>query len=223
VEALIRWQSPEFGLVMPGEFIPVAEETDVITRIGEWVLRTACAQNQAWQQAGLPPLRLAANISSRQVRKPGLCDTVEAVLQESGLDPSLLELEITESALIGDEPSVVDNLNRVKRLGVRLALDDFGTGYSSLSHLVRFPIDTLKIDLSFVQRIGIERQADAIIAAVVAMAHRLQLDVTAEGVETWEQEQFLRAEGCDEFQGFLFSRAVEPDALAALLRPKKKS
>ena len=221
VEALIRWHSPDFGLVMPGEFIPVAEETDLILRIGEWVLKTACAQGRAWQQAGLPPLRMASNISSQQVRKPELVDLVQATLDESGFDPTMLELEITESALIGDDPAVVDTLQRVKRLGVRLALDDFGTGFSSLSHLVRFPIDTLKIDQSFVQRVGIERQADAIIAAVVAMAHRLNLAVIAEGVETWEQEQFLRSEGCDEFQGYLFSRPIEVDALVALLRPEK--
>jgi EAL domain-containing protein (putative c-di-GMP-specific phosphodiesterase class I) len=207
--------------VMPGEFIPVAEETDLILRIGEWVLKTACAQGLAWQQAGLPPLRMASNISSQQVRKPELVDLVQATLDESGFDPAQLELEITESALIGDDPGVVDTLKRVKRLGVRLALDDFGTGYSSLSHLVRFPIDTLKIDQSFVQRVGIERQTDAIIAAVVAMAHRLKLAVIAEGVETWEQEQFLRSEGCDEFQGYLFSHPVEVDALVALLRPEK--
>jgi EAL domain-containing protein (putative c-di-GMP-specific phosphodiesterase class I) len=199
----------------------VAEETDLILRIGEWVLKTACAQGRAWQQAGLPPLRMASNISSQQVRKPELVDLVQATLDESGFDPTLLELEITESALIGDDPAVVDTLQRVKRLGVRLALDDFGTGYSSLSHLVRFPIDTLKIDQSFVQRVGVERQADAIIAAVVAMAHRLKLAVIAEGVETWEQEQFLRSEGCDEFQGYLFSRPIEVDALVALLRPEK--
>jgi EAL domain-containing protein (putative c-di-GMP-specific phosphodiesterase class I) len=185
------------------------------------VLKTACAQGRAWQQAGLPPLRMASNISSQQVRKPELVDLVQATLDESGFDPTLLELEITESALIGDDPAVVDTLQRVKRLGVRLALDDFGTGFSSLSHLVRFPIDTLKIDQSFVQRVGIERQADAIIAAVVAMAHRLKLAVIAEGVETWEQEQFLRSEGCDEFQGYLFSRPIEVDALVALLRAEK--
>ncbi len=153
------------------------------------------------------------------MRKPGTVEIVERVLRESQLDPNRLELEITESALIGDEPGVVETLDGLKRLGIRLALDDFGTGYSSLSYLVRFPIDTLKIDRSFVSRIGTDEQAQAIIAAVVAMAHRLDLSVTAEGVETPEQEAFLRAEGCDVLQGFLFSRPIEPDALFTLLQP----
>jgi EAL domain-containing protein (putative c-di-GMP-specific phosphodiesterase class I) len=147
-----------------------------------------------------------------------MVETVERALRESGLDPERLELEITESALIGDEPGVVETLNGLKSLGVRLALDDFGTGYSSLSYLVRFPIDALKIDRSFVRGIGSDEQAGAIIAAVVAMAHRLHLSVTAEGVETEEQESFLRAEGCDTLQGFRFSRPVEAEALDTLLR-----
>lgn len=219
VEALARWTSDECGPVPPNEFIPLAEETGLIETLGEWALRTACTQGRAWDRAGLHPLRVSVNISSHQVRKPGTVEIVERVLRESQLDPSRLELEITESALIGDEPGVVETLDGLKRLGIRLALDDFGTGYSSLSYLVRFPIDTLKIDRSFVSRIGTDEQAQAIIAAVVAMAHRLDLSVTAEGVETPEQEAFLRAEGCDVLQGFLFSRPIEPDALFTLLQP----
>jgi diguanylate cyclase (GGDEF)-like protein len=219
VEALARWTSEECGPVPPNEFIPLAEETGLIESLGTWALHTACTQGRAWDRAGLHPLRVNVNISSHQVRKPGTVEIVERVLRESQLDPSRLELEITESALIGDEPGVGETLDGLKRLGIRLALDDFGTGYSSLSYLVRFPIDTLKIDRSFVSRIGADEQAQGIIAAVVAMAHRLNLSVTAEGVETPEQEAFLRAEGCDVLQGYLFSRPIEPDALFTLLHP----
>jgi EAL domain-containing protein (putative c-di-GMP-specific phosphodiesterase class I) len=221
VEALVRWPSREFGMVSPGEFIPLAEETGLIGPLGEWVLQTACSQNCAWQQAGLPPLRVAVNVSSHQVRKPGMVEAVARALRHSGLHPGHLELEITESALLGDEPSVVETLSGLKQLGVRLTLDDFGTGYSSLSHLVRFPIDWLKVDQAFVRGIGKDPQASAIVAAVVAMAHRLKLGVTAEGVETEEQAEFLRAEGCDHLQGFLFSRPIEASALAPLLRRRK--
>jgi diguanylate cyclase (GGDEF)-like protein len=221
VEALARWTSEECGPVPPNEFIPLAEETGLIETLGEWALRTACAQGRGWDQAGLDPLRVSVNISSQQVRKPGTVEIVERVLRESHLDPSRLELEITESVLIGDEPGVSETLDGLKRLGIRLALDDFGTGYSSLSYLVRFPIDTIKIDRSFVSRIGTDEQAQAIVAAVVAMAHRMNLSVTAEGVETPEQEAFLRAEGCDVLQGYLFSRPIEPDALFTLLQPSE--
>ncbi len=215
-EALLRWNSPEFGSVSPGEFISIAEESGLIGELGEWVLRTACAQVQRWRTAH-PDLRIAVNVSSHQVRKPGLPQIVDAALRDSGLDPAHLELEITESALLGNEACVVNTLNQLKDMGVRLALDDFGTGFSSLSHLVHFPIDTLKIDQSFVHDIG-GPQSGVVIAAVLAMAHRLQLSVTAEGVETREQEEFLRTEGCDRFQGYRFSRPLSPEAFEALLR-----
>lgn len=215
-EALLRWTSPEFGSVSPAEFIPVAEESGLIGELGEWVLRTACAQLQRWRAAH-PDLHIAVNVSSHQVRKPGLSGIVEGALRDSGLDPAHLELEITESALLGNEECVVSTLNDLKDMGVRLALDDFGTGFSSLSHLVHFPIDTLKIDQSFVHDIG-GPQSGVVIAAVLAMAHRLQLSVTAEGVETREQEEFLRSEGCDRFQGYRFSRPLSPEAFEALLR-----
>jgi diguanylate cyclase (GGDEF)-like protein/PAS domain S-box-containing protein len=217
-EALVRWQSPEHGLVSPGEFIPLAEETGLIGAVGEWVLRTACAQTRAWRDAGLPIERIAVNVSSYQLRRPGLADLVDHALQEIGLDPTHLELEITESALIGIDQGVVGTLARIKDLGVRIALDDFGTGYSSLSHLVRFPIDTLKIDRSFVAALESDDQARGIIAAVIAMAHRLHLDVTAEGVETEAQEDFLRSEGCDAIQGYLACRPVEPVRFEGVLR-----
>ncbi len=213
-EALVRWQSPKLGLVKPAEFISIAEESGLIGPLGEWVLRHACAQARAWQVRGLPSLRLGVNVSSRQMHRPELLAIVEGALRDGGLDPRLLELEITESALLGDDPRLLANLDGLKRLGVRLALDDFGTGFSSLSHLVRFPIDTLKIDQSFVGGIGREEQADAIIAAVVAMLHRLELTVVAEGVETAVQERFLVAEGCDVLQGFRIGHPVEPDCFA---------
>jgi diguanylate cyclase (GGDEF)-like protein len=217
-EALVRWRSPDYGLLPPADFIPLAEESGLIVPLGEWVLRTACGQTRVWQEAGLPELRIAVNVSSHQVHKGGLRDAVERALRDAGLDASRLEIEITESALIGDEPEVVETLSGLRRMGVRIALDDFGTGYSSLSHLVRFPFDALKIDRCFVNEIGAEGQGNAIIAAVVAMAQRLQLTVTAEGVETPEQQEFLRAEGCDLLQGFLTGRPVEADALEELLR-----
>ena len=216
VEALLRWDSPELGSISPAEFIPVAEESGRIGDLGEWVLRTACAKVKELQSIA-PQLRVSVNVSSHQVRKPGLPDLVDRALRHAGLDPADLELEITESALLGNEDCVVETLNELKEIGVRLALDDFGTGYSSLSHLVHFPIDTLKIDQSFVRDIG-GPQSGVVIAAVMAMAHRLQLSVTAEGVETREQEEFLRNEGCDSFQGYRFSKPIPPDALEPLLR-----
>jgi diguanylate cyclase (GGDEF)-like protein/PAS domain S-box-containing protein len=218
-EALLRWTSPDFGNVPPAEFIAVAEECGLIAELGEWVLRTACAQVQRWR-ATHPKLSVSVNVSSHQVRRPGLPEIVDSALRESRLDPSHLELEITESALLGNEECVVETLGRLKDMGVRLALDDFGTGFSSLSHLVHFPIDTLKIDQSFVQDIG-GPQAGVVIAAVLAMAHRLRLSVTAEGVETREQEEFLRTEGCDRFQGYRFSRPLTPEAFEALLRGQR--
>ncbi len=216
VEALLRWDSPELGSISPAEFIPVAEESGCIGDLGEWVLQTACTKLKELQSI-TPQLRVSVNVSSHQVRKPGLPDLVDRALRHAGLDPVDLELEITESALLGNEDCVVETLNELKEIGVRLALDDFGTGYSSLSHLVHFPIDTLKIDQSFVSDIG-GPQSGVVIAAVMAMAHRLQLSVTAEGVETREQEEFLRNEGCDSFQGYRFSKPIPPDALETLLR-----
>jgi diguanylate cyclase (GGDEF)-like protein len=218
VEALVRWQSPEFGLLYPNEFIPLAEECGVIENLGEWVLKTACAQVRSWKGQGLSPLRLSVNISSRQFRKPGIAQIVEEALASNGLASRSLELEITESAIIGEEPNVIESLNSLKELGVGLALDDFGTGYSSLTHLIRFPIDRIKIDRSFVSRIGQDPQSDAIVAALVGMAHRLGLSVTGEGVETEEQESFLRDEDCDILQGFRIGRPGDAATVAKLAR-----
>jgi len=218
VEALVRWQSPEFGLLPPVEFIPLAEETGLIEPLGESVLNTACAQLCSWEQQGLALLRMSVNISSQQVRKPGIARIVADALERNGLDPRRLELEITESAIIGEEPHVIEALHALKQLGVDLALDDFGTGYSSLTHLIRLPIDRIKIDRSFVSRIGEDPHSDAIVAALVGMAHRLGLSVTAEGIETPEQERFLLAQDCDILQGFLIGRPDEAVKIAELAR-----
>ena len=222
VEALVRWRSPDHGFLPPADFIPLAEETGLIVPVGEWVLRTACAQLRAWLESGYPDLRMAVNVSSKQVHRGGLLDTVERALRDTLLEPSFLEVEITESVLIGHEADVVETLTGLRDIGVKLSLDDFGTGYSSLSHLVEFPIDALKIDRSFVNEIGTAGSSDAIISAVLAMAHRLELTVTAEGVETRAQQQFLQAEGCDLLQGFLLSRPVAAEPLEELLEKRKE-
>jgi len=217
MEALVRWRRPDGGLALPMEFIPIAEETGLILPLGEWVIRRACAQNRTWQDEGLPPFPMAVNVSAHQVRKPGFLEMVKSALEESRLDPGLLEIEITESALMEDEGTVKDALDGVKRLGVRLSLDDFGTGYSSLGQLSRFPLDGIKIDRCFLANIDGTRTA-AIIPAVVAMAGRLGLTVTAEGVETPEQKSFAEAGGCDFLQGFLISPPLEADEFADLVR-----
>lgn len=217
VEALVRWQHPELGEVPPGHFIAMAEETGLIVPLGKWVLNTACAQNVAWQRAGLPPLRMAVNLSARQFSDEDLLSDIESALTSSGMSPELLELELTESMVMhnADRSGVV--LARIKQLGVRLAIDDFGVGYSSLTHLKRFPIDTLKIDRSFVRDLPQNHEDRAITQAIIAMGRSLNLTVVAEGVETLEQQSFLRDNACDESQGFLFSRAISGDQFAALL------
>jgi diguanylate cyclase (GGDEF)-like protein len=222
-EALVRWQSEDFGNVPPSEFIPLAEETGLIGPLGEWVLRQACEQNRAWRRAGLTPVPVAVNVSSLQFGEQGMVEMVRRALRDFELVPHDLELELTESALFGDDPAVIEAMRALKELGIRLALDDFGTGYSSLSYLVRFPIDKIKIDRSFVMNVGSDAQADAMIAAVVAMARRLGLSVTAEGVETAEQKAFLGAEGCDTLQGYLLGRPLDSAAVAALLRERAGS
>jgi diguanylate cyclase (GGDEF)-like protein len=218
VEALVRWRSEEFGLVTPEEFIPLAEDTGLIESLGEWVLRSAFTQQRAWLDAGLEPGRLAVNVSSRQLVRPELVRRVRALLEECSLEPDAIELEITEGVLMDDEPAVLEALHSLKELGVRLALDDFGTGYSSLSRLFRFPIDILKIDQTFVREIGTDSKPDAIIAAVVAMARRLRLVVTAEGVETEHQRSFLCSEGCDRLQGYLIAPPLEAGPAGELIR-----
>ncbi|MBI1921775.1 MAG: EAL domain-containing protein [Geobacter sp.] len=222
MEALLRWQSPEMGLIPPGRFIPLAEETGLIVPIGEWVLKSACLQNKAWQDAGFPPLVVAVNLSTRQFRKEGLDEMVALTLEETGLEPRWLELEIVESMLMHDEEGAEATLSKLKEHGIRLTVDDFGTGYSSLGRLKRFPFDKLKIDQSFVRDITINPDSAAIAAAIIALGHRLNLRVIAEGIETEGQLSYLRSHGCDEMQGFHFSRPVPPQAFEQLLREKRQ-
>ncbi len=204
MEALLRWMHPGMGMISPTKFIPLAEETGLIVPIGAWVLRAACAQNRAWQDEGLPPLRVAVNLSARQFAQDDLHALILAVLQETGLAPELLELEITESVTMDNPEHAATLLKQLKALGIRLAIDDFGTGYSSLSYLKRFPIDNVKIDRSFIKDIPDDEDDVAITQAVIAMAHSLRLKVIAEGVESEQHLAFLREHECDEAQGYLF-------------------
>ncbi|MEF2249052.1 putative bifunctional diguanylate cyclase/phosphodiesterase [Ralstonia solanacearum] len=216
VEALVRWRHPEIGLIGPGEFIAVAEETGLIVPLGLWVLRTACQQAAQWLREGRATLRVAVNLSPRQTRDPALVENVLGILRETGLPPHLLELEITESVLMEDMDANIKLLEALHAAGVNLSIDDFGTGYSSLAYLQRFPIHKLKIDRSFVQRMP--GDGEAIAGAVIAMAHNLRMQVVAEGVEHAGQLAWLRAAGCDLGQGYLFSRPLYADQLMSWLR-----
>jgi diguanylate cyclase (GGDEF)-like protein/PAS domain S-box-containing protein len=215
-EALIRWQLTGGG-VPPSRFIPVAEEIGLIGPIGEWVLQTACAQNKRWQDAGLPPSVVSVNVSPRQFRRDDLLATIARTLATTGLDPRYLEIELTESTVMQDGERMVETLYAIKNLGVKISVDDFGTGYSSLSYLKRFPVDRLKVDRSFVQDIATDADDAAIVRTIIALGHNLGLKVLAEGVETEEQIEFLRANGCDELQGYYFSRPVSAWRMAKLL------
>ncbi|CAA7599556.1 diguanylate cyclase (GGDEF) domain protein [Acididesulfobacillus acetoxydans] len=222
VEALLRWHttleglSPE-GLVMPGTFIPAAEETGLIIPIGWWVLRSACAQSRAWRTQGYPPLRMAVNISARQLRDGNFIRDLQEIIAAGDLDPEWLELEITESVIIENAAATVELLQQIKRLGVRISLDDFGTGYSSLNYLRRLPIDTLKIDKSFIENIALDTKGAKVVTGIIQLAHSLDLTVLAEGVETPAQRLFLLANRCDVMQGFLFSRPVPAEEMERLL------
>jgi diguanylate cyclase (GGDEF)-like protein len=218
MEALVRWRHPEWGLVSPARFIPVAEETGLIIPIGERVLRAACEQNRRWQEQGVAPFRMSVNLSARQFQKVDLRTLVAGVLHQSGLDPRWLELELTESMLMSDADRTVATLNALHAMGVGLALDDFGTGYSSLSYLKRYPIDTIKIDQSFVRHITTEADDAAIAVAIIAMANSLKLTVVAEGVETEEQKAFFVQQGCDAIQGYLISRPLPAEEITEWLR-----
>lgn len=217
VEALVRWNNPELGAVPPVEFIPLAEETGLILSIGQWVLRTACAQARAWLDAGVSFERIAVNVSARQFVQNRFPEMVAEILRETNLDPRALELELTESLLMKDAVGAADTLTELKELGVQLAIDDFGTGYSSMSRLKHFPIDRLKIDQSFVQEINTSPKDAAIACAVIAMADNMRLNVVAEGVETEGQLEFLKGNACDEIQGFYLCHPLPADAITDFL------
>ena len=217
VEALLRWTHPLRGEIPPADFIPVAEDTGLIDPIGEWVLRQACAQNRAWQDQGLPPVRIAVNLSVRQLRHKRFAEKVAEILDETGLAADWLEVELTESMVMQYAKETLGMLWQLKSMGIRLSVDDFGTGYSSLNYLKRLPVDTLKIDRSFVERIDSDADDQAISDAIIALAASLHLRVVAEGVETEAQYGYLRDHGCDEAQGYFFSRPVTGDEVARLL------
>ncbi len=218
MEALLRWRHPEAGLIAPASFIRVAEETGLIIPIGEWVLHTACLQAKAWQEAGFPRLRLGVNISSRQFDQPDFIDMVDRVLQQTGYDPNLLELELTEGIVMENVPDTIMTLTDLKVRGINLAIDDFGTGYSSLSYLKHFPFDRLKIAQEFVRDISIDPEDAAIVEAITGMAHSLGLEVIAEGVERRDQLDFLRDRHCHDMQGFYFSPPLTVEEITARFR-----
>ncbi|QSF46124.1 bifunctional diguanylate cyclase/phosphodiesterase [Paenibacillus tianjinensis] len=219
MEALLRWNHPKRGMVSPVEFIPIAEESGLIVPIGEWVLKTACRQNKEWQAVGYRPICVSINLSMRQFLQPNLAGKIDAILQEIGLDPCYVDLEITESMTL-DKETAFDQLNRLKRLGVFISIDDFGTGYSSLHYLKNMPIDRLKIDRSFVSEVMEDSNNAAIVSTITSMAHHLKLKVTAEGVENKDQLNFLRQQHCHEAQGYLFSKPVKAAEFeTAFLKP----
>jgi len=218
VEALLRWHHPQRGLLMPAQFIPIAEDSSLIVPLGRWVLRQACAQCRAWRAAGLPTLRVHVNVSAAQFRRDDVASTVSEVLAETGLPPDGLGLEVTESLLVADFPAAAETLHSLRRLGVQLSLDDFGTGYSSLIYLSHFPFDRLKIDKTFVRGLIANSNDAAIVRAIIAMGHALGMRVLGEGVETAEQRCSLAAEGCDEIQGHLISRPLPAEQIAEFLQ-----
>jgi diguanylate cyclase (GGDEF)-like protein len=218
VEALVRWNHPELGLLSPIQFIPQAEETGLIVAIGRWVLNTACAQHMAWQRAGLPPMSMAVNVSPRQFSDLNLLHDIDRALAVSEMDPKFLQIEITESMVMLNVERAIRVLDAIQSRGVRLAIDDFGTGYSSMSMLKRFPIDTIKIDRSFVRDLPDSSEDKAIAEAIINMGKALGLTIVAEGVETIEQDKFMRDHDCDEIQGYLFSKPATPDGIVALMK-----
>lgn len=218
LEALLRWKSPEYGMITPGKFIPLAEQTGLINPIGEWVLRQACAQNMSWKRMGLPSVRVAVNLSVIQLRNPKLHDIVKEVLEETGLHPADLELEITESAATKESDYIIDLLVRLKSLGIMLSIDDFGTEYSSLSRLKMLPVDRIKMDMQFVHGIDGSDKDKAITKIIINLAKNLGLKVIAEGVETETQLDFLNQKLCDEVQGFYYFRPMPPEQVENVLR-----
>jgi diguanylate cyclase (GGDEF)-like protein len=224
VEALLRWEHPDLGVVAPLRFLPIAEETGLIVPIGRWVLKTACSQNMAWQHAGVPPLGIAVNLSARQFSDENLLEDVSSILKATGMSPHLLEFEITESLLMRNVEATLRIVTGLKALGVRIAIDDFGTGYISLATLQHFPLDTIKIDRSFIRCMTSDAENTALADAIIAVGKRLSVTVVAQGVETMEQADFLRAQPCDEFQGFYFNRPVPPEEfIQSLFKPAREA
>jgi EAL domain-containing protein (putative c-di-GMP-specific phosphodiesterase class I) len=217
-EALIRWVHPSRGLVSPADFIPLAEECGLIGAIGEWVIREACRQARAWQEEGVPSLRISVNLSASQFREAGLVDSIRRALDDVGLQARYLEVELTESAVMSDPEQSVAILEQLSAMGVLVSVDDFGTGYSSMSYLRRFPIDKLKIDRVFINEIASRPEDASIVRAIVSLAHSLNLKVVAEGVETPAQLDFLKTAGCDEYQGYHYSRPLPADQFQRLIR-----
>jgi predicted signal transduction protein with EAL and GGDEF domain len=220
VEALLRWRSPELGAVSPARFIPVAEETGMIVPIGEWVLRTACLQAQAWNKDGFA-VSMAVNLSPRQLRQPDVVEVISKVLRDTGLPPQRLELEITEGTIMEDLAGGVEKLERLRNLGVSLAIDDFGTGYSSLGYLAKLPLQTLKIDRSFISALETDSHAMTLVSTIMSLSRALKLKVVAEGVETVGQREILRGMECEEMQGYLFSSPVTAEKLRALMEKRR--
>jgi EAL domain-containing protein (putative c-di-GMP-specific phosphodiesterase class I) len=217
-EALIRWRHPQRGVVLPGEFISVAEESGLLDAIGEWVLVEACRQAKAWQREGLRPMRVAVNLAPSQFRLTNLVDQIRHALEAAQLEPQYLEVELTESAVMSDAEESIIILEAISRMGVLVSVDDFGTGYSSMSYLRRFPIDKLKIDRCFVEEMTQRPEDASIVRAIISLAHSLHLKVIAEGVETPEQLELLTHLGCDQYQGYYFSPALLPAQFAALVK-----
>jgi EAL domain-containing protein (putative c-di-GMP-specific phosphodiesterase class I) len=218
VEALVRWNHPNLGRIMPGQFIGIAEKTGLIDPLGQWVLKDACQQMMAWRRSGLAPKRVAVNLSARQFMQPDLTERIASVLKESGLEAEALELEVTESMVMHDPQRAAVILERLKEMGVAIAIDDFGTGYSSLSYLKRFPIDFIKIDQSFVRGIPLDAEDVGITNAIIAMAKTLDVKLIAEGVDNADQLAFLKDKGCDEVQGYLISSPMPAEGLRRFLR-----
>jgi EAL domain-containing protein (putative c-di-GMP-specific phosphodiesterase class I) len=223
MEALIRWEHPELGMISPAFFIPIAEETGLIIPIGEWVLRRACAECARWQKRYRLPLRVGVNLSALQMMQPNLADVVRSACTDSGLDPRSLDLEVTESISMKSVPNLLETLAALRALGCGISIDDFGTGQSSLDYIKRFPADRIKIDQSFVRNIGTDPDDEAIVRATLTMAHSLGRRVVAEGVETEQHHDFLREHGCDELQGYLFCRPLSPATFETLLAEREQA
>jgi EAL domain-containing protein (putative c-di-GMP-specific phosphodiesterase class I) len=217
IEVLLRWRRPEHGLVLPDSFIPIIEENGLIVPVGEWVMRRACECSVEWSRKGLPPVPLSVNLSPRQFMHRGLIESIRRILDETGIDPALLEFEITETALMQHGEQTLEILGQINAMGIRLSIDDFGTGYSSLAYLKRFPVKKIKIDRAFIKDLEESAEDQAIVGAIIALSNSLQLSVVAEGVETEGQYKLLQTSGCQFAQGYLFSQPVELGQAEALL------